>query len=89
MSSPLLPPLLLLLPGLLAAAEQVAVLEVSLEQQPGVCARLQGEVLESSRDGTGGAEREELEGNLVLVREQRGGFCPGLRFCSQTKRFVS
>ncbi|RVE67734.1 hypothetical protein OJAV_G00084850 [Oryzias javanicus] len=70
MSSPLLPPLLLLLLGLraAAAAEQVAVLEVSLEQQPGVSARLQGEVLESSRDGSGGAEQEELEGNLVLVR---------------------
>lgn len=66
-------PLLLLLrwPGLLAAAEQVALLEVYLEHRPGVSALLRGQVVESSRRDKSSEPRvedqEELEGNLVLV----------------------
>lgn len=69
-------PLLLLprWPGLLAAAEQVALVEVFFEQRPGVSALLQGEVVESSRGGGSSEqrdeEREELEGDLVLVRDE-------------------
>ncbi|MEQ2282381.1 hypothetical protein AMECASPLE_000048 [Ameca splendens] len=70
-------PLLLLLlvrwPGLLVAADQVALVEVFLEQQSAASARLQGEVMESSRadwsSETRDEEQEELEGNLVLVRD--------------------
>lgn len=58
-------PLLLLLrwPGLLFAAEQVALVEVFLEQRPDASALLQGEVVES-----GSEKRDELRGELVLVR---------------------
>ncbi|XP_020557344.1 RING finger protein 215 isoform X2 [Oryzias latipes] len=76
MGSPLLLLLLLRWPGLLAA-EQVAVLEVLLEEQPGVSALLRGEVVESSGDGSEGGEREELEGNLVLVRVEEASEIAG------------
>lgn len=67
--------LLLRCPGLLVAVEQVALVEVFLEQQrPGESALLQGEVVESSRDGKSSEHREEdpeeLEGDLVLVRDE-------------------
>ncbi|KAM6930871.1 RING finger protein 215 [Xenentodon cancila] len=77
-----IPLLLLRCSGLLVSAEQVAVVEVYLEQRPGVGALLQGEVVESSRGGKsselGVEDREELEGNLVLVPDEemqvsRGG----------------
>lgn len=65
----------LLLFGLLCgavAAEQLALLEVFLEQRPGVSATLQGHVLDP---GTGseqrGHEADELEGELVLVRDEQ------------------
>ncbi|XP_036000251.1 RING finger protein 215 [Fundulus heteroclitus] len=68
--APLLVPLLLRWAGLLVAAEQVALVEVFLEQQPAVSALLQGEVVESSRGSRSSETRdEELEGNLVLVRD--------------------
>uniref|UniRef100_A0A3P9J073 Uncharacterized protein n=1 Tax=Oryzias latipes TaxID=8090 RepID=A0A3P9J073_ORYLA len=76
MGSPLLLLLLLRWPGLLAA-EQVAVLEVLLEEQPGVSALLRGEVVESSGDGSEGGEREALEGNLVLVRVEEASEIAG------------
>lgn len=69
-----LPLLLLLLllpwPGLRVDAEQVALVEVVLEQRPSVSTLLQGEVVEPSR----GSEQQEdgaesLEGDLVLVRD--------------------
>lgn len=70
-------PLLLLLqrcPGLtllLAGAEQVALVEVFLEQRPGVSALLHGDVVESSPASSGSEQRDEmpeqLEGHLVLV----------------------
>ncbi|XP_070690566.1 RING finger protein 215 isoform X2 [Pempheris klunzingeri] len=71
-------PLLLLRwpgPGLLvAAAEQVALVEVFLEQRPGVSALLQGEVVQSSAAGRSSEprdeDREELEGELVLVQDE-------------------
>ncbi|CAI5649218.1 unnamed protein product [Oreochromis niloticus] len=69
-------PLLLLLrwSGLLAVAEQVALVEVFLEQRPGASDLLQGEVVESSLGGGSSEqrdeEREELEGDLVLVRDE-------------------
>lgn len=69
-----LPLLLLLCPGLpllLLEAEEVALVEVYLEQPSDVSALLHGEVVESSRD-SGSIEhqdydRESLEGELVLV----------------------
>ncbi|KAM9393748.1 RING finger protein 215 isoform 2-T2 [Pholidichthys leucotaenia] len=68
--------LLLLWPGLLLleAAEQVALVEVFLEQRHGESDLLQGEVVESSR-GSGSSEhqdegQEELEGDLVLVHDE-------------------
>ncbi|XP_026177262.1 RING finger protein 215 [Mastacembelus armatus] len=69
-----LPLLLLRWPGLPVAAEQVALVEVFLEQRPGVSALLQGEVVESDR-GSGSSEHrdedgEQLEGELVLVRDE-------------------
>ncbi|XP_010749649.1 RING finger protein 215 isoform X2 [Larimichthys crocea] len=69
-----LPLLLLRWPGLLVAAEQVALVEVFLEQRPDVSALLQGEVVESST-GSGISEHrdedgEELEGELVLVQTE-------------------
>lgn len=71
--SPLLVLLLLRWPGLPVAAEQVALVEVFLEQQPAVSTLLQGEVVESSRGSrsseTRDEEQEELEGNLMLVRD--------------------
>lgn len=62
-------PLLLLLrwQGLLVAAEQVALVEVFLEQRPDVSALLQGEVVESSGGSGSSEDRKELEGELVLV----------------------
>ncbi|XP_042344233.1 RING finger protein 215 isoform X2 [Plectropomus leopardus] len=67
-----LPLVLLRWPGLLVAAEQVALVEVFLEQRPGVSTLLQGEVVESGswssehREG----DRDELEGELVLVQSE-------------------
>lgn len=56
---------------LLARAEQVALVEVHLEQRPGVSALLHGDVVESSPASSGSAPRdkkpEQLEGQLVLV----------------------
>ncbi|XP_024908807.1 RING finger protein 215 isoform X2 [Cynoglossus semilaevis] len=60
-------PWLLLLP---AAAEQVAQVEVFLEQRPGVNTVLQGEVVESSGDSGSSEDREELDGELVLVQDE-------------------
>lgn len=67
-----LPLLLLRWPaGLLVAAEQVALVEVFLEQRPGVSALLQGEVVESSRGSEHrDEEQEELQGELVLVQDE-------------------
>lgn len=65
-----LPLLLLWCPGLtllLAEAEQVALVEVFLEQRPGVIALLHGEVLESGKDSGSSEDQEELEGELLLV----------------------
>ncbi|XP_020496422.1 RING finger protein 215 [Labrus bergylta] len=73
--------LVLRCPGLMVAAEQVAVVEVFLDQRPGVSALLEGEVVESS----GGSktpelqddDQEELQGELVLFKDEetqvRGG----------------
>ncbi|XP_034072540.1 RING finger protein 215 isoform X2 [Gymnodraco acuticeps] len=71
----MLPLVLLRWPGLLVAAEQVALVEVFLEQRPGVSAVLQGEVMESSRESSRSSEtqdedQEELEGELVLVQNE-------------------
>uniref|UniRef100_A0A8D3ATJ5 RING-type domain-containing protein n=1 Tax=Scophthalmus maximus TaxID=52904 RepID=A0A8D3ATJ5_SCOMX len=65
-------PLLLLLrwSGQLVAAELVAQVEVFLEQRPGVSALLQGDVVESSGGGRSSEDREELDGELVLVRDE-------------------
>ncbi|XP_029366734.1 RING finger protein 215 isoform X1 [Echeneis naucrates] len=63
----LLPLLLLRCSGLLVAAEQVALVEVFLEEPPGVSALLQGEVVEPGRGSRSSEDREELEGELVLV----------------------
>lgn len=77
-------PLLLLLrwSGLLAVAEQVALVEVFLEQRPGASDLLQGEVVESSLGGGSSEqrdeEREELEGDLVLVSGPEGLSCSAL-----------
>ncbi|XP_031161484.1 RING finger protein 215 isoform X2 [Sander lucioperca] len=66
-----LPLVLLRWPGLLVAAEQVALVEVFLEQRPGVSALLQGEVVESGRGSRSSGHRdEELEGELVLVQNE-------------------
>ncbi|XP_074525572.1 RING finger protein 215 isoform X3 [Halichoeres trimaculatus] len=73
----LLPLLLLLLlrcSGLLVSAEQVAVVEVFLEQRPGVSALFEGEVVESSGGSRSAEQRdqdqEELEGDLVLLQDE-------------------
>ncbi|KAL3062401.1 hypothetical protein OYC64_002250 [Pagothenia borchgrevinki] len=71
----MLPLVLLRWPGLLVAAEQVALVEVFLEQRPGVSAVLQGEVMESGRESSRSSEtqdedQEELEGELVLVQNE-------------------
>lgn len=69
----ILPLLPMLCPGLLlvVAAEQVALVEVFVEQRPGVSALLQGEVVEPSAGSWSSEHRdedgEELEGELVLV----------------------
>ncbi|XP_061586680.1 RING finger protein 215 [Cololabis saira] len=55
--------------GCLVSAEQLAVVAVQLEQRPGVSALLQGELLGSGSE-LGGQDREELEGNLVLVPDE-------------------
>lgn len=72
-------PLLLVVQA--AAAEQVALVEVFLEQPPDVSAAvLQGEVVESSGGSRSPEAREELQGALVLVsRGLRGvlGCCTG------------
>ncbi|XP_040010191.1 RING finger protein 215 isoform X2 [Xiphias gladius] len=65
-----LPLLLLRWQGLPVAAERVAVVEVVLEQQPGVSALLQGDVVESGGGSRSSEDREELEGELVLVRDE-------------------
>lgn len=81
-------PLLLLLlqrcPGLtllLAGAEQVALVEVFLEQRPGVSALLHGDVVESSPASSGSEQRDEmpeqLEGHLVLVQDKDTGVTRG------------
>ncbi|CAK6983737.1 RING finger protein 215 [Scomber scombrus] len=74
----ILPLLLLLCPGLqpaVEAAEQVALVEVFVEQRPGVSALLQGEVVESSPGSWSSEHRdeegEELQGELVLVRDDK------------------
>lgn len=76
-SLPLLLLLLLRWPGLLAVAEQVALVEVFLEQRPDASDLLQGEVVESSLGGGSSEqrdeEREELEADLVLVSGPGGG----------------
>lgn len=66
--------LLLRCPGLsllLLEAEEVALVEVYLEQRSDVSALLHGEVVESSKDSNGvdrqDYDRETLEGELVLV----------------------
>uniref|UniRef100_UPI0037E86F71 RING finger protein 215 n=1 Tax=Semicossyphus pulcher TaxID=241346 RepID=UPI0037E86F71 len=64
------PLLLLLCSGLLVVAEQVAVVEVFMEQRPGVSALLQGEVVESSGGSSSSEDQEELEGELVLVQDE-------------------
>ncbi|TNN58192.1 RING finger protein 215 [Liparis tanakae] len=61
-----LPLVLLRWPGPLVAAEQVALVEVFLEQRPVVSALLQGEVVVES--GRSAEDREELQGELVLVQ---------------------
>lgn len=61
------PLLLLQWSGLLVAAEQVALVEVFLEQRPGASAVLQGEVVESGGGSRSPEDREELQGELVLV----------------------
>nr|XP_015815741.2 RING finger protein 215 isoform X2 [Nothobranchius furzeri] len=66
----MVPLLLLRWSGLLLAAEQVALVEVFLEHRPGVSALIQGEVLGSTRAVRSSAGLEDLEGNLVLVREE-------------------
>ncbi|KAL6114877.1 rnf215 [Pungitius sinensis] len=63
-----LPLVLLRWPGLLLAAERVALVEVFLEQRPAVGAVLQGEVVESGGGSKGCEDRDELEGELVLVQ---------------------
>ncbi|KAA8592477.1 hypothetical protein FQN60_017932, partial [Etheostoma spectabile] len=66
-----LPLVLLRGPGLLVAADQVALVEVFLEQRPGVSALLQGDVVESGGGGRSSEDRdEELEGELVLVQSE-------------------
>ncbi|XP_068995281.1 RING finger protein 215 [Embiotoca jacksoni] len=66
--------LLLRWPGLLITAEQVALVEVFLEQGAGVSALLQGEVVESSKGSMRSEYRdedlEELQGDLVLVQDE-------------------
>ncbi|TWW60146.1 RING finger protein 215 isoform X2 [Takifugu flavidus] len=71
--------LLLRCPGLtllLLEAEEVALVEVYLEQPPHVSALLHGQVVESSRDRDSGSiehqdhDRETLEGELVLVQDE-------------------
>lgn len=63
-----------LLLGLLCgalAAEHLALLEVFLEQRPGVSATLQGKVLDPLKvSEQPGHEAEELEAELVLVRDE-------------------
>lgn len=68
-----LPLVLLRWPGLLLAAERVALVEVFLEQRPAVSAVLQGEVVESGGGGGGKSrlDRDELEGELLLVSHPR------------------
>ncbi|XP_022608508.1 RING finger protein 215 isoform X2 [Seriola dumerili] len=65
-----LPLLLLRWPGLLVTAEQVALVEVFLEQPPDVSTLLQGEVVGSSGGSRSSEDREELEGELVLVQDE-------------------
>lgn len=48
-------------------AEQVALVEVFVEQQPGVNALLHGEVVESRKSRKSSEDREKLEGELILV----------------------
>ncbi|XP_071340044.1 RING finger protein 215 isoform X2 [Trachinotus anak] len=74
-----IPLLLLRWPGLLAAAEQVALVEVFLEQPPDVSALLQGEVVESSGGSTSPEDREELEGELVLLQDEETQVSEGNR----------
>lgn len=61
---------------LLVKAEQVALVEVFLQQRPGVSALLHGEVVESSKDSRsserGDEDGEKLEGELVLVSRSEG-----------------
>ncbi|KAM8885977.1 RING finger protein 215 isoform 2-T2 [Spinachia spinachia] len=63
-----LPLVLLRWPGLLLAAERVARVEVFLEQRPAVGALLQGEVVQSAGGSETREDRDELEGELVLVQ---------------------
>nr|XP_046241906.1 RING finger protein 215 isoform X3 [Scatophagus argus] len=69
------PLVLLQCPGLLLVkAEQVALVEVFLEQRPGVSTLLQGQVVESNKGSRSSEHRdqdqEELEGELVLVQDE-------------------
>ncbi|XP_029017398.1 RING finger protein 215 isoform X2 [Betta splendens] len=65
------PLLLLCWTALLIAAEQVAVVEVFLEQRPDASALLQGEVVESAGGSSSSEKRDELQGELVLVRDEK------------------
>ncbi|XP_068613332.1 RING finger protein 215-like [Brachionichthys hirsutus] len=49
-------------------AEQVALVEVFLEQRSGVSSLLQGEVVESGKSSRRYEDQEQLEGDLVLVQ---------------------
>ncbi|XP_028314360.1 RING finger protein 215 isoform X2 [Gouania willdenowi] len=60
---------LLCCPWLSVSAEQLALVEVVLEQRPGVSALLQGKVVDPSR-GRANTERGELEADLVLVQNE-------------------
>ncbi|XP_053727388.1 RING finger protein 215 [Synchiropus splendidus] len=65
----LLTPLLMLLPlswtGPLVSAEQVALVEVFVEQRVGVTVEFHGDVVESSSENP----EEDLEGELVLIQD--------------------
>ncbi|KAM9743838.1 RING finger protein 215 isoform 1-T1 [Menidia menidia] len=73
-----IPLLLFWRPELLVAAEQVALVEVFLEQRPGVNALFQGEVVEASwRSEPRNHDQDELEGNLVLVQDEKMSLSKG------------
>ncbi|KAF7648173.1 hypothetical protein LDENG_00160970 [Lucifuga dentata] len=61
---------LLLWPGLLVTAEQVALVEVFLDHRAGVSVLFHGEVVESTQGSRSSAERDVQEGDLVLVQNE-------------------